>query len=490
MSTAQRSISVLVAALGGEGGAVMADWLMHAATTCGFPAQATSIPGVAQRTGATTYYLEIFPQRREELGGREPVMALTPSPGNVDVMVASELLEAGRAMQNGFVNPGRTTLIASTHRIYATIEKTQMSDGRFASERVLEAAEKLAQRTVLFDMRKLAQESGTVINAVLFGAMAGCGVLPLTREACEAAIRRSGKGAEASLRGFAAGYELAAGTRPRPAPAVRELPPDTRRIIELGVERLRDYQGDSYADLYRERVRSLGEADPELVGETSRQLALWMSFEDIIRVADLKSRGSRLARVRREAGAKDGEPVIVVDFLKPGIEEFASLLPPGPGAKLMAWAEAKGKLNAYNVGVHLKTSSVLGFLLVRSLAWLKPWRPRTYRYREEQALIERWLAAVRAAAARSPQLALEIARCAGLIKGYSDTHRRGLANFLAILDALVDHPATDDPLEQARAIARARDAALADPDGQALEENLGRRISPAGQPVIWLSKAH
>ena len=156
----------------------------------------------------------------------------------------------------------------------------------------------------------------------------------------------------------------------------------------------------------------------------------------------------------------------------------------------MAWAEAKGKLNAYNVGVHLKTSSVLGFLLVRSLAWLKPWRPRTYRYREEQALIERWLAAVRAAAARSPQLALEIARCAGLIKGYSDTHRRGLANFLAILDALVDHPATDDPLEQARAIARARDAALADPDGQALEENLGRRISPAGQPVIWLSKAH
>ena len=57
MSLPERSLTVLIAALGGEGGGVMADWLMHAATACAFPAQATSIPGVAQRTGATTYYL-------------------------------------------------------------------------------------------------------------------------------------------------------------------------------------------------------------------------------------------------------------------------------------------------------------------------------------------------------------------------------------------------------------------------------------------------
>ncbi|HEY9531285.1 MAG TPA: 2-oxoacid:acceptor oxidoreductase family protein, partial [Burkholderiales bacterium] len=205
MSLPDRPITLLIAALGGEGGGVMADWLMEAATQCGFPAQATSIPGVAQRTGATTYYLEIFPARRDELNGREPVLSLTPSPGNVDIMVASELVEAGRAMQNGFVSPQRTTLIASTHRIYATVEKMQMSDGRFDSERIVAAASELARRAVLFDMRKLAQESGTVINAVLFGAMAGSGVLPLSRAACEQAIRRGGRGAEASLCGFAAG---------------------------------------------------------------------------------------------------------------------------------------------------------------------------------------------------------------------------------------------------------------------------------------------
>src|SRR5258706_10743656 len=219
MNLPERPITILIAALGGEGGGVMADWLMEAATAAGLPAQATSIPGVAQRTGATTYYLEIFPFEKSKLNGREPVLSLTPSPGNVDIMVASELVEAGRAMQNGYVSPERTTLIASTHRIYATVEKMQMADGRFDSDKVLAAGRELARQAVMFDMRKLAQESGTVINAVLFGAMAGSGKLPLAREACEAAIRKAGRGAEASLRGFAAGCDIAGGSRPAPRKA-------------------------------------------------------------------------------------------------------------------------------------------------------------------------------------------------------------------------------------------------------------------------------
>jgi len=476
----ERPITILIAALGGEGGGVMADWLIDAATRSGYPAQSTSIPGVAQRTGATTYYLEIFPVKRDQLGGREPVLSLTPSPGNVDLMVASELIEAGRAMQNGYVSPERTTLIASTHRIYATIEKMQMADGRFDSERVLAAAKELAKQTVLFDMRKLAQDSGTVINAVLFGAMTGSGALPLGREACEEAIRRGGRGAEASLRGFAAGCEIAAGGRAAPQPpAPPKRATEYDEIVRLGVERLNDYQGKHYSDLYIERVKPFSETDTALAAEVARQLALWMSYEDIIRVADLKTRASRFARVRREVGAKEHEPVVVIDYLKPGVEEFASLLPPSMGRGLIAWAERRKKLDAYNVGMHIKTSGVFGYLLVRPLAWLKPWRPRSYRFQEEQKLIERWLARVREAAGRSAALALEVAACATLLKGYGETHRRGKGNFLAIMDALVDNPSTSDPVEQAKAIRKAREAALADPEGKALGGALGR-------PVTWL----
>jgi indolepyruvate ferredoxin oxidoreductase beta subunit len=204
-----------------------------------------------------------------------------------------------------------------------------------------------------------------------------------------------------------------------------------------------------------------------------------MAYEDIIRVADLKTRASRFERVRREVGAKDGEPVVVIDYLKPGVEELASVLPYRLGRWLHQWAERKGKLDAYNFGMHIKTSGKLGYLLVRSLAWLRPWRPMSYRYREEQALIERWLDLVKHAALRDVRLAAEIAECARLIKGYGETHRRGKGNFLAIVDALVENPATADPREQAAAIRKAREAALADPEGQALGKTLGK-------PVVWL----
>ena len=480
MNLPERPITILIAALGGEGGGVMADWLIDAATACGYPAQSTSIPGVAQRTGATTYYLEIFPADRSALGGRMPVLSLTPSPGNVDIMVASELVEAGRAMQNGYVSPGRTALIASTHRIYATIEKMQMGDGRYDADRVVAAARELANKAVLFDMRKLAQESGTVINAVLFGAMAGSGVLPLAREACEQAIRRGGRGADASLRGFAAGFDIAAGARATPQPpAAPQRASSFDEVVRLGVERLTDYQGAAYADLFLSRIEFLKGKDEKLASETARQLALWMAYEDIIRVADLKTRASRFERVRREVGAKDGEPVVVIDYLKPGVEEVASLLPISLGRKLMDWAQSRGKLDAYNVGMHVKTSGVFGYLLVRSLAWLKPWRPHSYRYAEEQQMIDRWLARVAEAAARSVPLAMEIAECARLLKGYGETHRRGKANFLALMGALVENPSTTDPAEQAKAIRKAREAALADPEGKALGGALGR-------PVTWL----
>jgi indolepyruvate ferredoxin oxidoreductase beta subunit len=480
MTLPERPITILIAALGGEGGGVMADWLMEAATQTGLPAQATSIPGVAQRTGATTYYLEIYPARRSELGGREPVLSLTPSPGNVDIMVASELVEAGRAMLNGYVSPERTTLIASTHRIYATVEKMQMADGRFDSDKVLAAARELAKRPLLFDMRKLAQESGTVINAVLFGAMAGSGMLPLSREACEEAIRKAGRGAEASLRGFAAGFAIVRGERAAPQPAAApKRATEFEDIVRLAEEKLRDYQGERYARLYRERLNRFAAGDRRLAAAVARHLANWMAYEDIIRVADLKTRATRFQRIRKEVGAGSGEPVVVIDYLKPGVEEFASVLPHFLGKRLVSWAERRGKLDAYNVGMHIRTSGVFGFLLVRSLAWMRPLRPTSYRYREEQALIERWLGLVAEAAKRDAALAWEVAECARLIKGYGETHRRGKGNFLAIVDALVENPATAGAAEQALAIRKAREAALADPEGKALGTTLGK-------PVVWL----
>ncbi|MFN0161993.1 MAG: indolepyruvate oxidoreductase subunit beta family protein [Burkholderiales bacterium] len=501
-----RPLSILVAALGGEGGGVLADWLRDAALAANLPVQSTSIPGVAQRTGATTYYLEILPRPVASTAAR-PVFALTPTPGQVDLMVASELVEAGRAMQNGFVSD-RTTLIASTHRIYATVEKLPMGDGRYEGERVVEAALQIAGRAVLFDMALAAQRAGTVISAVMFGAIAAAleksGALPLTRASCEAAIRASGKGVEASLRGFAAGYAAgsgegaqvqaaAAGTAPAAGNDLSQFPAAARDIVAEGLKRTADYQDARYAALYRERALKIAaqdRGDGTLSAETARYLALWMCFEDVMRVADLKTRRSRFERVRGEVEARAGEPVHIIEFLKPGLDEIAGMLPPSIAPRFHAWATRRGLADRLSIGMHVKTSSIGGFLLLRCMARMRFWRRRTARYAEEQALIERWLAAVEKALGEHPRLAFEIAMTARLIKGYSDTHKRGRANFLRILDNLVDKPAIADPGERAKAIFAAREAALADPEGKNLDQTLNRHgVAPRPlreQPIRFL----
>jgi indolepyruvate ferredoxin oxidoreductase beta subunit len=505
-----RPITILVAALGGEGGGVLADWLIEAALHEGFPAQKTSIPGVSQRTGATTYYVEIYPEK----GARPPVMALVPSPGGIDLMAASELVEAGRAMQNAFITPERTTLVASTHRVYATSEKMLPTDGRYDALKILEAAPKVAQKALLFDMSRLAQEAGTVINAVLFGAMAGSGALPLSREACEHAIRGAGKGAAASLRGFAAGYaaastplvkgggersepgDLTAAKSP-PAPLLqrgeqsdrvrREFPIPLHALLDEAVVRLTDYQDAAYATLYLDRVRGVMAVDREAGGEpdgwpltreAARLLALWMSYEDVIRVADLKTRASRFARVRREAAAKDGQIVLVTDYLKPSASEIADILPP-------AWAARLRRNAGAGRAVKLCTSSVAGFLALRLMAVLKPLRRKSSRFAEEQALIERWLGSIKRLgfAALDAELALEIVRCARLVRGYGETWRKSRAAFVKILDDLVENEQAvakgADALKLA--IRKAREAALV------YEE---ARPEPAvkAKPVIWLKQ--
>lgn len=480
-----RPVCILIAAMGGEGGGVLADWLVDAATTAGFPVQSTSVPGVAQRTGATTYYVEVFPVVRAALAGREPILSLTPAPGQVDLVAASELMEAGRAIQNGYVDPRRTTLVASTHREYAVSEKSAMGDGRYDSAQVIDASAQRARQALLFDMRAIAQQNSTVINTVLFGALSGAGALPFGRDACEAAIERSGKSVEASLRGFAAGFERAAGQeaatarlaaamqgRPAHPARVQALPVELQDLVSAGVAQTTDFQDAAYAALYLDRVERLlaterigGSRDFSVTRETARYLALWMSYEDVIRVAQLKTKGERLSRVRREVGAKDGEPIRLTEYLKPGLEEIASMLPP----RAAAWARKRFAGRSLSRGLHVRTDTLAGFVMLCGLRSLRPWRRRTSRFATEQELIERWLAAVQSAL--PGPAALELALCGNLVKGYGETSERGHRNLVTILDEAA-RPATAERVKAARL------AALADPDGRQLAKSLGRPPPP------------
>ncbi len=494
MTESLRPVTLLIAALGGEGGGVLTHWIVGAASSLGFPAQSTSIPGVAQRTGATIYYVEILPVPAAALGGKRPILALTPGLGEVDVLLASELAETARAVSAGFFTPDRTKVIASTSRSYLMPEKTAMGDGRLSGEKLLETVERHAQASLILDMEELARSSGSMVNAVMLGALAGSGALPIPAENFAQAIRAEGKAAESNLRGFAAGLQAAhAGTpaslrkhekrwrETKPSLAQLEsragfLPEAARHLAVEGVRRLADYQDLSYAKLYLDRLEPVEQADErsglggKLAAAVARHLAVRMSFEDLIRVAQVKADPARLARIRRELDAKPGDRLAIFEFFKPGIEELCSILPPFLARPVLYVAEKTGWLGRAYWGMEVQTTSVTGYLRLKALAGLRPWRPWSFRSREESREITAWLSLVAEAADLSPALALEVASCANLIKGYGDTHKRGMANYRAIVERVV-RPALKRRLPAnlaADAVASATAAALADPEGESL----------------------
>jgi len=509
MSEAVRPITVLIAALGGEGGGVLTSWVVSAAAEAGFPVQSTSIPGVAQRTGATTYYIEMLPVPTADLDGRRPVLALTPGVGDIDLAVASELLEAGRTVAGGFVTPDRTHVIASTGRFYAMDEKIAMGDGRFDQDKLTRAIREHARETLLVDMDRLARESGSIISAVMLGTIAGSGRLPLTPEQFENAIRADGKSVDANLRGFRAGLEAArarmhairSDEKKSHAAATRQsleqqvtwtFPALAQPVATEGVRRLHAWQSVRYARLYMARLKPILEADQaagahgKLLKEVARHLAVRMSYEDVVRVAEAKIAPARMQRIAREELGVTSEPYSVHDFLKPGIEELCQLLPPLLARPILSIATRRGWLGRVYFGMEINSTTVSGYLRFLLLAKMKRLRPYGHRFKQEQRAIESWLDLIAKAAPLSAELAIEIAECARLIKGYGDTHARGLANYRTIEERLI-RPALGGQIPPARAadaIASARTAALVDPEGESLTKCLAEIEA---QPALRLA---
>ena len=320
-----RPITLAILAMGGQGGGVLADWVVAMAEREGWVAQTTSVPGVAQRTGATIYYVELIRPRGNSL----PVLSLMPVPGDVDVVVAAELMEAGRAIQRGLVTPERTVMVASTHRALTVPEKAKPGDGTIDGRPVLEAMRFASRKLVAADMQALAETNGSVISASLFGALASSRALPFSRDAFEATIREGGVGVTASLAAFDAGFRAEAAPAEVPTPTSgailggtaaerarlasllerteRDFPAEARDMLRHGIARLVDYQDLDYAAEYLDHVARLAALEPSLATEAARQVAVAMAYDDVIRVADLKTRSARLARVRREVGVREDQ---------------------------------------------------------------------------------------------------------------------------------------------------------------------------------------
>lgn len=490
-----RPICIAVLAIGGQGGGVVSNWLVALAESRGWVVQATSVPGVAQRTGATVYYLEMI-----EAGGEAPVLALMPTPGDVDLVVAAEWMEAGRAIQRGLVSPDRTTLIASTHRSLAVAEKSRPGDGINDPQAVEVAAALAARRFLKADLAAVAAANGSVISASLFGAIAGSGALPFPRSAFEDAIRAGGVGVEASLRAFAVAFDcLREGGEEEPStdtPTLPELeggsadqraryaalakragesfPTTLQPLLRAGLNRVIDFQDLAYGEEYLDRLDEVHDLDKRLEGAQqdyaltvamAKYLAAAMSYQDVIRVADLKSRSRRFSRVRDDVSAAEDQVVTITEFMHPRIEELAGLLPTFLGHNIGERRAVRGLLSLFTGSKRVRSDSLRGFLSLYFLSSLRRWRRKLLRHDVETAHTRRWLANVMRSAGDDYDLAVEIARCRRLIKGYSDTHERSLSKFDRVMQGIELVRGRSDAADWAR---RLHEAALQDAEGTAL----------------------
>jgi indolepyruvate ferredoxin oxidoreductase beta subunit len=432
----------------------------------------------------------MFPRHVAEAAGKTPVFTPYPIPGDVDLVIAGEMAESGRAIEKGFVTPNITTLIASSHRVYSMPEKEALGDGIVDLAKVADVAARAARQFVCFDMQKAADETGSVVSSVMLGAIAASGALPFERQAFEDTIRNTGKAVESNLRGFAAGFN---GIGNAPAASEREsaqktvLPDADSRALaarirselpaavgEIGLHgtlRVLDYQDSRYADDYIDRLITFAkldkaDADFSLTKEVARQLALQMSYEDTIRVADLKTRSARIGRIREQVAVTDEQPLRVVEYFHPRIEEVCDTLPAFLGSAILRSTFLRRLLAPFfRKGRNIATTSMSGYLFLHFVAKMKRFRRGTYRFHQQQILIDDWLERVSSAALHDYDYALSIARCIEIVKGYGDTYERGLSRYRATIGAT-------DQSRSADAVRRLHRAALADEKGNVFRETL------------------
>ena len=424
-----------------------------------------------------------------------------PTPGDVDIVMASELMEAGRSVLRGLVTPEQTTLIASTHRAFAVAEKETPGDGVGDPAVVSIATEFAAKRLIAFDMEAIAKAEGSVISAAMFGALAATKALPFDRVAFESAIRASGTGVTSSLRAFAAAFDR---TRRNPVEPVRRFPekrfeamPDTAGHPELdrlvarirstfpgsaqamlfaGVRRLVEYLDPDYALEYLDRVGMLFDIDRAHGGETrgfaftaaaAKYVAVAMAYDDVARVADLKIRESRRARVRVEVAAAKDTIVATTEYFHPRAERTVRRSAHAMGrvdrgsARNIQGAGSRGQpRTAYPHQHRDRLSRACGGGKLRSR------RRGSLRHAREAAHREAWLTLAAQALETDYALGVEVLACRRLVKGYSDTHARGLSKFDRVMSAVPTLAKRDDG---AVWLNRLKRAALADEDGTGLD---------------------
>tara|TARA_B110000305_G_scaffold117103_1_gene131531 strand:- start:102 stop:1145 length:1044 start_codon:yes stop_codon:yes gene_type:complete len=339
----------------------------------------------------------------------------------------------------------------------------------------------------------------------MFGALAGANVLPFAKQSFSDVIANSGKMVATNLSVFEESYtqaqQIVAGDNPdRKTPQVEiftpetaaattagfclpsatskkgtlllerlkcDFPVSTHELIHQGLIRVLDYQDFAYATQYLDELSEVlaldtGAEQYKLTTITARYLALWMSFEDIPRVAQLKVRATRMSEIRTEVKATEGQIIHVTEFFRPRAEEICAILPRALGSAMLSNRWSRRLIEFFAGGKKLRTDSLAVYLVLRIMGSFKHIRRYSLGYHHEMKLIRGWLNQIKEQVAANPQVALEIALCGRLVKGYGGTRERTSKQV-----SVICQNASANECISAEYIAKLRTAAMADDTNEA-----------------------
>ncbi len=475
MQTDNNIIKILIPAVGGQGGGVMTEWLVTAFINDGYEVQSISLPGLSQRAGSTVNYIEAYKSDNSD----NIIFSQYPIPGDVDIIICQEFLELGRVLQEGY-GSDKTTIVSSTHRIYSTPEKLPVSSGVFSNEKIQNLAEEFSSIFIGIDALQIAKDNDMeylAINAIIFGAMCASGSLPLSTDTLKKAIEQVGIAVGNNLKAFNVGIDqirdnLISAPKRRldldkfiddKTQAIRdEYKADFMILTEYigknysdnlqlylieAVHRLIDYQNPDYARKYLDIVSKILKTDhtedSQLTVNFAKNLALLMSFEDGIRVAELKVKSVRFENIKKEMQINSNQIISITDYLKPDSYEIYGLLPNfiiNP-IKILIDNTPLIMLKRINKSVTFaqkpRTSSIFGFLRLYMLSKLKFMRPFSHRYHNEYKNINKYVERTIRYTGQNKQLGLLVSRSGSLIKGYGDVRRKTTDIFNRFLDNII-----------------------------------------------------
>src|SRR5262245_46350567 len=244
------------------------------------------------------------------------------------------------------------------------------------------------------------------------------------------------------------------------------LPETAVPVASDAIHLLIEYQGTDYAKLYLERLgRFVGKrgVDDAMLIEIARLMAMRMSYEDAIPIAQLK-----LLELEAYPDTPRAD-----DVRKLRLDEIVEALPTvvaEPVLDVLNWLGWVHK----RVKIHFSTANRFSIRRLKIEAWLRRWRRYSIRYSKARNWVEGWLHIIDRALTGEPTAAPAIIEPDAMVQGYGDAYRHGLADWHAIIDGLAK-PTFDGVLrlpDLAGAIAEAREAAMPDPRQAALKRKI------------------